>query len=442
MAFAATKESIFSHKVPKWFEDAKLGIFIHWGLYSVPAWATPTWELGTAPSELEWFTNNPYSEWYLNTLRIKGSPTYEYHVKTYGADFPYEKFVDMWKAEKWDPAKWAGLFKKAGAKYVIPVTKHHDGYCLWDSQYTDYNTAKSGPKRNIVSELAKAVRGEGMRYGLYYSGLLDWRFTYTPITDHYDFKFPENLTYGYADYAYNQFMELINLYKPDVLWNDIGWPKKGLDDLLTLFAYYYNTVPEGVTNDRWSEVWHDYRNREYQAGESDFTKTWENTRGIGLSFAYNREEDDKHLLSHHKLISLLLDTVAQNGNLLINVGPKADGTIPENQESRLLALGEWMDAHGEGIYDTRPYDRRHDKAEKDVDVYFTQKDKEVFVFLDNVPAGDSVVTVKGLGAAVDAAVSMDGGKMTFAASGPDLFVSLNGIGEDHYPLGIKLTRNW
>ena len=438
MAFVATKESISTHKVPKWYEDAKLGIFIHWGLYSVPAYATPTWELGAAPSESEWFTNNPYSEWYLNTLRLKDSPTYDFHAKNYGADFPYEGFIDMWKAEHWDPLKWASLFKKAGARYVIPVSKHHDGYCLWDSRYSDYTTAKSGPKRDIISELANAVRDEGIRFGLYYSGLLDWRFTHTPILRNDDFHLHENRTYSYADYAYNQFMELVTSFKPDVLWNDIGWPKKGQDDLLTLFAYYYNSVPEGLINDRWDGIWQDYTLREYQAGESDFSKKWENTRGIGLSFGYNAQEDEKHLLSHKELISLLVSTTAENGNLLINIGPKADGTIPSEQESRLLALGEWLTEHGEGIFETCPFVRRNEQAENNVELYFTQKDKEVFVFLDNVPAGDSIVTVKGFGSAADTARSMDGGKLTFSSKGSDLLVSLRGLSPDQYPVGFRL----
>ena len=440
MYYTPNMESISTHTMPDWFPDAKLGIFIHWGLYSVPAFAPPTWELGAAPSGEDWMLNNPYAEWYLNSLRLKNSPTYEHHVKTYGKDFPYEGFIDMWKAERWNPADWATLFKKAGAKYVIPVTKHHDGYCLWDSKYTDYNTVKSGPKRNIIAELAAAVRNENMRLGFYYSGMLDWRFSPTPIGGGGIMHQPENRTYAYADYAYNQFMELITLYKPDVLWNDIGWPEKGISDLPTLFAYYYNNVPEGLVNDRWSGVWQDYTLREYQSGESDFSKVWENTRGIGLSFGYNAQEEEKHFLSKHKLISLLVNTVANNGNLLINVGPKADGTIQPEQESKLLALGEWLETHGKGIYGTRPFMRSHEKAENNIDVYFTQKNKELFVFLDNMPPGESKVTIQGLGSAVGTVQSMDGGKLAFSSNESDLIVSLSNIEEDNYPLGFKISN--
>lgn len=125
-----TWESLKEHALPKWFDEAKFGIFIHWGLYSVPGWATPTGELGKVSMDV-WFFQNPYAEWYENSLRIKGSPTWEYHVKTYGENFEYDRFTDLFTAERWNPYEWADLFKKAGAKYVIPTTKHHDGFCLW-----------------------------------------------------------------------------------------------------------------------------------------------------------------------------------------------------------------------------------------------------------------------------------------------------------------------
>jgi len=436
--FAPNIESLRTHKLPDWFRDAKLGIFIHWGLYSVPAFAKPTWELGAAPEGEDWNINNPYAEWYQNGMRLGEGPTYEHHIKTYGKDFPYENFVDMWKAEKWNPNDWATLFKKAGARYVVPVTKHHDGYCLWDSKYTDFNSVKSGPKRDLMKELAEAVRAQDMRLGMYYSAILDWQYSKTGIGKGWDMYWVENRTYAYADYAYNQYMELIDNFKPEILWNDIGYPEKGMSDLPMLMAYYYNNVPEGIVNDRFSGFWQDYTIREYQLGESDFTNVWENNRGMGLSFGYNAQEDERHFMTKHKLISLLLDTVANNGNLLINVGPCADGTIQEEQTSRLLAMGEWLDVHGDGIYATRPYSRRHEKVENGADLYFTQKGEQIFAFLDNLPAGDSCVTIKGFGAAAEKARAMDVKKpLAFTANGSDLVVTLN-VGEDAYPVGIRL----
>ena len=182
MRYENNWESLNTRPVPQWFADAKFGIFIHWGPYSVPAYAPPTWALGDVPTDENWFTNNPYAEWYCNSIRVRKGPTWEHHKATYGEDFPYENFVDMWKAENWKPEEWAKLFKESGARYVVPTTKHHDGFCLWDSKYTDFNTAKRGPKRDIVAELSDAVRKEGIRFGFYYSGIIDWSFAHASTT--------------------------------------------------------------------------------------------------------------------------------------------------------------------------------------------------------------------------------------------------------------------
>jgi alpha-L-fucosidase len=162
-----------SRPLPDWFQDAKLGIFVHWGPYSVPAWAEPTGELG-AVDEAIWFRHNPYAEWYANTIRIPDSPAREHHRRTYG-DAPYDDFLDAWRAEAFDPAGWARLFARAGARYVIPTTKHHDGVPLWDAPGTaTRNTVHRGPRRDLVGAIAGAAREAGLRFGVYYSGGLDW----------------------------------------------------------------------------------------------------------------------------------------------------------------------------------------------------------------------------------------------------------------------------
>ena len=156
-----------SRPLPEWFAKAKFGVFIHWGAYSVPAWAEPTGALGEVPDD-QWFAHNPYAEWYFNTIRIDGSPAQEHHRTVHGGA-PYDDFLDQWKAERFDPAAWAELFAHAGAEYVVPTTKHHDGIALWDAPGTaSRNTVRRGPQRDLIGAIADAVRAEGMRFGVYY----------------------------------------------------------------------------------------------------------------------------------------------------------------------------------------------------------------------------------------------------------------------------------
>lgn len=380
--YYANWESLKTHRVPQWYSNAKLGIFIHWGAYSVPAFAPPVGELGTIPEE-EWFTANPYAEWYYNSVNVGRGPTYEHHIKTYGKDFPYENFTHMWKAENWDPDDWAELFKAAGARYVVLVTKHHDGFCLFPSRYTDYSTVNRGPCRDITGELTESIRRSGMRMGLYYSGIIDWTFRHDPMYNGRDVRELNCPTFAYADYCYNQYIELIDKYQPSLLFNDIGWPYAGERLLCEMLAHYYNTCPEGVTNDRYNDWFWDYRTKEYETGVSADSRDikWESCRGLGLSFGYNAEEDERHILSPAALVRELIDTVVNNGNLLINVGPRADGTIPDIQKKSLLGMGAWLNKNGEAVYDTVPSARRTLKADG-CRASFTCKEDDLYVILD------------------------------------------------------------
>lgn len=389
--FLPTWESIRTHEIPAWYQDCKLGIFIHWGLYSVPAFATPTAELGTVSDE-EWYSHNPYAEWYYNSLNIGRGATYEHHQKTYGRQFQYEDFADLWKAENFKPEEWAALFKEAGAGYVVMVTKHHDGFCLFPSQYTDYNAVRRGPKQDLVGALTAAVRARGMKMGLYYSGILDWRFAHEPIGTDAQLKYNGSPTYEYADYAYKQALELIDRYHPAVFWNDIGWPYAGEQQLPYLFSHYYNTCEDGVVDDRFNGLWHDFSTKEYQHGQATRAEKWEMCRGLGLSFGYNAMEGAEHILSVPQLVSLLVSTVANNGNLLINVGPQADGTIPAIQAERLRGLGQWIAVNGEAIYGTR-CSRRTSVQTPAGDIHFTSRNKDLYIILDGLKAGDTTILV-------------------------------------------------
>lgn len=387
--YQPTWNSLHDRKLPDWYDESKLGIFIHWGLYSVPAFAPPTGELGSIP-DTEWYINNPYAEWYYNSVNVGEGPTYEHHVKTYGKDFQYEQFADMWKAENWDPDAWAELFAASGAKYVVITTKHHDGFCLYPSKYTDYNAMNRGPQRDIVGELAEAVRKRGLRFGLYYSGIIDWRYMHEPIYTDWDCRNLNCPTYEYADYAFKQWIELIDAYKPDVLWNDIGWPYAGERQLPHLFAHYYNNCPEGVVNDRFNDLWHDFWCKEYQQGSMNREQKWEMCRGMGLSFGYNQMESEEHILSPQQLTGLLATTVGNNGNLLINVGPMADGTIPALQEKSLRGMGQWLEKNGEAIYNTRP-DVLESQTFGDLKVHYSCKGDRHFVMVEGVTEKEQLI---------------------------------------------------
>ncbi|WP_169579518.1 alpha-L-fucosidase [Ruania albidiflava] len=331
--------------LPTWAQDASLGIFIHWGAYSVPAWAEPTGALGAVPDD-EWFTHNAYAEWYANTIRIAGSPAAQHHATAHG-DRPYASFLQDWQAESYDPADWVQLFQDAGADYVIPVTKHHDGICLWDAPGDRApTTVEAGPGRDLLAPLAHATRQAGLRFGVYYSGGLDWAFAdHPPITSSDDLEPLRPNGADYAAYATAHVDDLIERYLPSVLWNDINWPDAGKADgsLDALLTRYRRAVPDGIVNDRWgSPVW-DYRTSEYSHDVANETgSSWEHTRGLGFSFGYNQMEDTALTLSARELAQLYADVVSRGGRLLLNVGPEASGRIPDVQRRTLEQVAPFM----------------------------------------------------------------------------------------------------
>jgi alpha-L-fucosidase len=393
----------FDREVPEWFLDAKLGFMVSWGAFSVPAWGEPIGELGTIDDWKHWFKHNPYAEWYYNTIRIEGSPAREFHKKNFN-DCEYDDLLDLWKAENFKPDEWANLFAYAGAQYIVPLSKHHDGITLWDAPGTGTrNTVHRGPKRDIMNDIAVAVRKAGLRFAVYYSGGLDWEVTKTmpPITDNLGedgngLTRPNDAAYGM--YAYKHVIDLIDRYKPDVLWNDIEWPnfakREGEYSLAALFDHYYKVVPHGVVNDRWGKETHfDYETSEYQYfSENEGAAAWENCRGIGLSFGYNQVESEIHSLNTESALRHFLDIVSRGGNFLLNVGPTASGEIPEIQKKVLMGLGDWMAINSEGVYGTRA---DAEIAPSDTPwVRWAKKGDRIFAYVDAVGAVEIEVPEK------------------------------------------------
>jgi len=422
----------FEREVPEWFLDAKLGFMVSWGAFSVPAWGEPIGELGTIDDWKEWFKHNPYAEWYYNTIRIEGSPAREFHKKNFN-DCDYDDLLDMWKAEKFQPDEWAKLFAYAGAQYIVPLSKHHDGITLWDAPGTGTrNTVHRGPKRDLIGDIATAVRKAGIRFAVYYSGGLDWEVTKTlpAISDNNQGNggMQRPVDAAYSMYAYKHVIDLIDRYKPDVLWNDIEWPdfskREGEYSLAALFDYYYKEVPHGVVNDRWGKETHfDYETSEYQfMADSENAAAWENCRGIGLSFGYNQVESEQHSLNTESALRHFLDIVSRGGNFLLNVGPTASGEIPEIQKKVLMGLGDWMAINSGAVYATRAI--KEIPATDTPWVRWAKKGNSVFAYIDAVgniefsaPASlvnDKKATIFG-GAAITATRNGDKISMTIPA---------------------------
>ncbi len=440
--FEPTNESIAQHELPAWYDDAKLGIFIHWGLYSVPGWAKgtdmPLEETLAKDGGLSWFSNNPYAEWYLNSLKIEGSSTQDYHQATYGADFSYYDFVPVFNDEvsRWDPAEMAQLFKDVGAGYVVLTTKHHDGFLLWPSAHENPFREDYFASRDIVGELTEAVKDQGMHMGLYYSSGLDWTFNDHTIKTFQDLFMAVPQDSNYVQYIDNHWRELIDRYDPAVLWADIGSPQAF--NPVPLIADFYNHNPEGVVNNRHkmevtpegfgSPIHYDFLTPEYQVLDTISDKKWETCRGIGLSFGYNRMEDVAEFLSVEELIESFIDIVSKNGNLLLNVGPKADGSIPEGQKVRLEGLGAWLKVNGDAIFGTRPWQIAAAETRSGERVRFTAKGNDVYLMLLDTPAAGNV-TISGLpledlsgmislASGATTAAQLEGDILTFNFDGP------------------------
>ena len=413
-ASAAPPEKATEHIAPQWYRNAKLGIFVHWGVYSVPAWAPP--RCGgdkVCVTDYQKFDAEgmPYAEWYLNSLRISGSRTSRHHAETYGKKFDYYDFIDEFErsSQAWNPDGWAALFESTGARYVVMVAKHHDGYRLWPSSVANRQLRGYNPtsQRDLVGELATAVRGRGMKMGLYYSGGLDWTYTKTPMVEVEDFPAVQAAqSQEYADYIDAQMREIITRYQPSILWNDINYPRLGKRD--EIVDLYYKTVPDGAINDRFGKRPSDFSTPEYQVYSTITPKKWEANRGIGDSFGYNLAEGEDRMISVPDLIKMFVDVVSKNGNLLLDVGPRADGSIPLMQRKRLQGLGAWLKVNGAAIFDTVPWIRAEGHTAQSAEVRFTQSADAVYATLLTDMGGTSL-TIKDLRLAPGSAIDVLGG---------------------------------
>jgi len=395
--YRADWKSLDRHPTPRWFREAKLGIFVTWGLYSVPAYSK----------------RGAYAEWYARWVKAgaHGGLERRFHEKRYGKDFRYRDFTTLWKAELWDPGRWARLFRRAGARYVVLVSKFHDGFALWPSREASkvrgypWNSVETGPKRDIAGELARAVRRAGLRFGTYFS-LMEWG---NPLYDKDPGRYVE-------EQMIPQIRDLVRHCRPAILWADGEWVQPDTVWRSTgILAELYNKVPnylDFLVNDRWGKglrgLCGDVSTTEYgkiTGGRKRLrarARPFEEVRGMGRSFGWNRLEPLEDYLEGDALVRLFVDTVSRGGNLLLNVGPRADGMIPLLQKERLLALGKWLGKNGEAVYGAKkgplgpfPWGRT------------TVRGRTLFLFVFHRP-DSGILELKGLHARVKEARFLDG----------------------------------
>lgn len=367
---------------PDWFQDAKLGIYFHWGVYSVPAFG---------------------NEWYPSRMHHEGDIVYAHHQEKYGhpSEFGYHDFVPMFTAEHFNADEWVALFKQAGARFAGPVAEHHDGYSMWASKVTPWNTLDTGPKKDILGELATAIRANDMKLiTTFHHAKHLQRFDSIPEegrtrayrNSHYPYyagmptrSTDEQLKYLYGNIPEDQWLdeiwlgklkEVIDNYQPDIIWFD-SWLDRIPESKRKEFAAYYLNEA-----DKWDEDVVIIRKQEdlpLDFSLNDLEKSRMNRMGEQswmtdetISYGSWCYTEGLRIKPAKDIIHVLMDIVSKNGVLLLNVSPKADGTIPENQREVLVALGEWLDVNGEAVYETRPWITFGEGPTKEPEGHFSQ----------------------------------------------------------------------
>lgn len=451
-------ESIKAHPIPEWFHDAKFGIFIHWGAYAVPA-----------------YTTEGYAEWYPNKI-YKDGPDRVYHTENYGPteQFGYKDFIPVFKAEKWNPDNWAELFYKAGAKYVVPVAEHHDGFAMWDSDLTHWDAMEKGPKRDIIGELAKSVRKKEMKY--IPSFHRERHFSYydsvrvapeiAKMPEALDLYGPFSLTTDFIKDYVARWKEIEKKYEPDFMWLD-HVPIFYNDSLNPKVVEYKMAMRDMIADylnqsSKWGKDLY-FNNKgmkrhgiNFPLGAglreadnldmADQTIMWQNPATIAESYGYHKEDDSKNRYkSTDELISLLVDVVSKNGNLLLNIGPKADGTIPEGQRQRLLEIGKWLDVNGEAIYGSRPWKifgegpgtNRLKLASEDI--RYTAKDNHLYATVLDWPLVNTVTLTSLSGEKIENLTMLGYGDIPYTENDGSIVVQLPGEKPCNYAFVLKFT---
>ena len=407
MKYEPNWESLKQYSVPQWFQDDKLGIFIHWGVYAVPASG---------------------SEWYPRNMYIEGSREFEHHRTTWGpqSEFGYKDFIPMFTAEKWNPDAWIELFKQSGARYVVPVAEHHDGFPMYNSCYTEWNAARKGPCRDIIAELATVCRREGLKFGVSSHRAFNWHYyKFRTNFDNGNSEFhklygvphldEEPVSYEFVLDWYARVQELVDFFSPDILWFDFGWHRDEFGPWRPrVAAYYYNHALE-----HGYEPVLQYKDKfpdgvavlDIERGKLDAIRDqyWQTDTSVSYkSWGYIANDEFKSVTS---IVHDLVDIVSKNGNLLLNIGPRADGTIPDEAAACLRGLGDWLKINGEAIYGTRcwktfgegptgvpkAFDEKAQPAYTSDDIRFTVRDNNLYAIALGWPSETIKISTLGTG---------------------------------------------
>jgi alpha-L-fucosidase len=450
--FQPTWESLkANYRVPQWFVGAKFGLFMHWGLYSVPA------------HHNEWYEKHMYgadSQWHTNHFGPQDK-------------FGYKDFIPLFTCEKFNADEWAELFKKSGARFVVPTAQHHDGFSMWDSTVNPVNAKRMGPKRDLIGELGRAVRKQGLKFGVSNHGIENFQFVNPPAdlaaklksekADLYDPQWAD--FYNVADRSdaacekflenwYARNVELIDQYQPDMLWFDNGVDIRYLDPLkLRIAAYYYNRAKEWGKEVSISTKKAAYapsgKNTETIGSILDFEKiggrspagirtgVWQVDEPIGSTWGYT---SNMRVSGPAPIIGKLVDTVSKNGTLLLNLSPRSDGTFAPEIHTTLLAIGDWLQINGEAIYDTHSWTQFGDGK----NVRYTVKGDALYaIILGNWPAGEVVLPALGTATTtagqVQAVSLLGGGACEFTPTADGLKVKLPAQAPCKYAYALKIT---
>jgi len=359
--YTADWNSLNARPLPSWYDQVKFGIFIHWGVYSVPAYAKDGY----------------YAEWYwyyLENPKNDGGAVRDYHTKNFGANFSYHEFAPMFNARLFNPDTWASIIEKSGAKYVVLTSKHHEGYTLWDSpQSWGWNSVDIGPQLDLVGSLTKSIKAiPGMHMGLYHS-LYEW-FNPLYLSDRASGSPPKSNQY-IEEILMPQLKDIVTRYEPDVVWADGDWEEYsdywGSKEFLA-WLYTNSTVKDSVVvNDRWGR---ECRNKDggYWTGSDAWNPQtlvphkWENCFTMGFSYGYDENENLEYYQNTTYILQELVSTVSCGGNMLLDIAPDAEGVIPINMQERLAEIGNWLSINGESIYNTVPWRIQNDTSAKNL----------------------------------------------------------------------------